>query len=420
PGRGGCRRRVGAGVRHRRGRPPGRAGRRVGATDRHRRQRARHRLPPRAGAALARRRLGRRAAVRGAARRGAGAVAVPGPQPGDRRAGRRRGRRRVAPAGRVAAHGRRGRSTGRRGHGRARFGPQPGGGGHERAAGRGVSAGVLRRRRARGAGTHRRAPVVRVRPARPALAGRPAGARRGGVATGDARPGGAADGSRGGRAGGSARPAGRLRLGRPPRRLVRAGGGGAPVSPRRAGAATGRGGLTSVAAVAWHLDEFARSLTSVAPSTVEAYLRDLRGFTTWAGRLGLDGPEGVERQTLRRYLAYLATRGTARRTIARRASTLRRYFRWLLRTGRVAVDPTAGLAAPKGEARLPRVLRPDELRHLLGDDGAGDAPTAAAAAGHDPVAGAVELRDRALVELLYGSGLRIAEATALDVDDLDL
>jgi len=173
-----------------------------------------------------------------------------------------------------------------------------------------------------------------------------------------------------------------------------------------------------VAAVAWHLDEFARSLTSVAPSTVEAYLRDLRGFTTWAGRLGLDGPEGVERQTLRRYLAYLATRGTARRTIARRASTLRRYFRWLLRTGRVAVDPTAGLAAPKGEARLPRVLRPDELRHLLGDDGAGDAAPGAVAG--DPVAGAVELRDRALVELLYGSGLRIAEATALDVDDLDL
>lgn len=188
----------------------------------------------------------------------------------------------------------------------------------------------------------------------------------------------------------------------------------------RRDAAPGGGRVTSVAAVAWHLDEFERSLTSVAPSTVEAYLRDLRAFTTWAGRLGLDGPEGVERQTLRRYLAYLATRGTARRTIARRASTLRRYFRWLLRTGRVAVDPTAGLAAPKGEGRLPRVLRPDELRHLLGDDGTGDAPTAAAAAGHDPVAGAVELRDRALVELLYGSGLRIAEATALDVDDLDL
>src|SRR5690606_31873382 len=289
------------------------------------------------------------------------------------------------------------RPPGRRGDGRARVGPQPRGGGHQRAAGRRSPAGVLGRRRAGRARPGHRGSGRRARPPSAAVARRPAGARGGGVAAGVPRPGRAAHGTRGGRAGGRARPPRRHRLGRPPRRLVRAGGGGGAVTAghARRDAAPGGGRVTSVAAVAWHLDEFERSLTSVAPSTVEAYLRDLRAFTTWAGRLGLDGPEGVERQTLRRYLAYLATRGTARRTIARRASTLRRYFRWLLRTGRVAVDPTAGLAAPKGEGRLPRVLRPDELRHLLGDDGTGDAPTAAAAAGHDPVAGAVELRDRA-------------------------
>jgi len=158
----------------------------------------------------------------------------------------------------------------------------------------------------------------------------------------------------------------------------------------------------------WRVDEFTRSLTAAAPSTVEAYRRDLAAFFTWAERLGLTSPDDVQRTTVRRYLAFLATRGFARRTIARRASALRRYFGWARRVGAVTNDPTAGLSAPRGEARLPRVLHPDELRSLL--DGA-------AAAGVD---GARDLRDTALLELLYGSGLRVAEASALDVDDLDL
>jgi site-specific recombinase XerD len=168
----------------------------------------------------------------------------------------------------------------------------------------------------------------------------------------------------------------------------------------------------TVIAMGWQLDEFGRSLTAVSPATLDAYTRDLRSFVTWAERLSLDGPAAVDRQTLRRYLAYLATRGTARRTIARRASALRRYFRWARRIGLVSDDPSAGLSAPKGEARLPRVLRPDELRHLIPDapvpDGDGDVKVA------------VSLRDIALLELLYGSGLRIAEATALDIDEIDL
>jgi integrase/recombinase XerC len=201
-------------------------------------------------------------------------------------------------------------------------------------------------------------------------------------------------------------------------------------------AAAGPDGVSTVTTVAWHLDEFSRSLTAVAPSTVEAYRRDLVSFTTWAERSGVDDPAAVERQMLRRYLAYLATRGQARRTIARRASALRRYFGWAQRAGHSEGDPTAGLSAPKGEARLPRVLRPDELRHLLGEPGPGqntrgapapvDATGAAAGAAAevagpgDAMAGAVALRDLALLELLYGSGLRIAEATGLDVDEIDL
>jgi integrase/recombinase XerC len=188
------------------------------------------------------------------------------------------------------------------------------------------------------------------------------------------------------------------------------------------GAAVGLVVLGTVTVVGWHVDEFTRSLTSSAPSTVEAYARDVRSFAAWAERLGLDGPDGVERQTLRRHLAYMATRGQARRTIARRASALRRYFGWLQRTRRLDHDPTSGLSAPKGEARLPRVLRPDELRTLIGDPGGSPPQPAGAAARADggAVDGAVELRDIALLELLYGSGLRVAEACGLDVDELDL
>ena len=158
----------------------------------------------------------------------------------------------------------------------------------------------------------------------------------------------------------------------------------------------------------WQLDGFLRSLTDVAPSTVEAYQRDLLAFTEWAGRRGLTAPAGVDRVCLRRYLAFLATRGFARRTIARRASALRRYFGWLRRRGVLGTDPSAGLGAPRGEARLPRVLRPDEIRTLL--DHSDDAVPP----------GPVQQRDDAVVEVLYGSGVRIAELAGIDVDDLDL
>ncbi len=166
--------------------------------------------------------------------------------------------------------------------------------------------------------------------------------------------------------------------------------------------------LGTVDSVAWHLDDFVASLTASSSNTVAAYRRDVASFVEWAERGGFDGPERVDRRILRRYLAFLNTRGLAKRTVARQASGLRRYFGWLRRRGVIVADPTVGLSAPSGPGRLPRVLDSGELDTLL------DAP----APDDEPVWR--RLRDDAVLELLYGSGLRVSELCLLDLDALDL
>jgi integrase/recombinase XerC len=160
----------------------------------------------------------------------------------------------------------------------------------------------------------------------------------------------------------------------------------------------------------WQRHAFERSLHAAAPNTVAAYRRDLASFIEWADRLGVSGPDAVDRKVLRRYVSYLATRHYARRTMARKAATLRRYFRWADRTDLVPSDPSSGLSVPSGGGRLPRVLREDELAALL------DGPPAAV----DDDAGAIRLRDDAVIEVLYGSGLRVGELCGLRPGDLAL
>ncbi len=162
--------------------------------------------------------------------------------------------------------------------------------------------------------------------------------------------------------------------------------------------------------MSWQVDDFERSLTDVARSTVVAYRHDVDGFVVWATRAQLDGPEMVTRLLLRRYLAFLATRRYARSTVARKVAALRRYFDWLRRQGAVATDPTLRLSAPSGASRLPRVLGPADLDALL------DHPPIRVS--DDPAP--IRLRDGAVLELLYGSGLRVAELCGLAIADVDL
>jgi site-specific recombinase XerD len=161
------------------------------------------------------------------------------------------------------------------------------------------------------------------------------------------------------------------------------------------------------ASPAWSVEPFVRSLTSLSPRTVEAYAADVRGFAEWAARGGIDDPRAVKRTTVRRYMAYLTTRQYARRSVARKASSLRRYFRWLARTGRVTTDPTVGLQAQGGDGRLPRVLDRRDLDQLL------DGPLP------DGEPDWRRRRDDAVLELLYGSGLRVGELCGLDHDSID-
>jgi integrase/recombinase XerC len=157
----------------------------------------------------------------------------------------------------------------------------------------------------------------------------------------------------------------------------------------------------------WRIDEFSSSLTSLADNTVASYESDLRLFASWCARGDLLDPSSVQRTTVRRYLAYLTTRRLARRSIARKVAALRRYFRWLLSLGAITVDPTAGISTPAGNGRLPRVLDRSDLAIML--DGAPD---------DEPEWR--RRRDDAVLELLYGSGLRVGELCTLQLSSIAL
>jgi tyrosine recombinase XerC len=148
-----------------------------------------------------------------------------------------------------------------------------------------------------------------------------------------------------------------------------------------------------------------RDERGLSPHTVAAYQRDAAQFLAFAARAGVTDPAAVEPLLLRRFLALQRTRGLAASSIARKGAVLRALFRFLARRGLVAEDPAAGLGVPRGPRRLPVVLKPGQVDRLL------DGPSPA-----DPVG----LRDRAILELLYATGVRVGELCGLRLGDVDL
>ena len=160
--------------------------------------------------------------------------------------------------------------------------------------------------------------------------------------------------------------------------------------------------------MSWELSNFVQSLTSVSDSTASVYKRDLKSFIEWCNSQKLTAPSEVSRRNLRYYLAWLQENDYSRRTISRKASSLRRYFKWAQHKSLIDSNPTVNLQTQGGKSKLPRVLKKQELQVLL------DNPRPKTL--ND---GIRKFRDDAILELLYGSGLRVSELCNLKFNQID-
>jgi integrase/recombinase XerD len=180
--------------------------------------------------------------------------------------------------------------------------------------------------------------------------------------------------------------------------------------PTPGGVATAPVGPAAAAAVRRYLDYLAVE-RGLAANTLSAYRRDLHRYAGWLAAAGVDDPAAADEADLVAFLGALRAgstpTGTAYRasSIARSLAAVRGFHRFLVRERLAGADPSRDLGTPKVPANLPKALSVEEVEALL-----------AAVAGHDRLA----MRDRALLETLYAAGLRVSEATGLDVDDLDL
>ena len=174
---------------------------------------------------------------------------------------------------------------------------------------------------------------------------------------------------------------------------------------------SGRPGGGLPAPLAEQLTGFERYLRlqrGLSPHTVRAYTGDAAALLGHLRRATGTDLAGLDLGLLRGWLAAQRSAGISRTTLARRAAAARSFTAWAARTGRLPDDPGVRLVAPRPGRALPAVLRPEQAAAALGSAAAG-------AAQADPVA----LRDHAVVELLYATGVRVAELCGLDLGDVD-
>ncbi|WP_296809490.1 tyrosine recombinase XerC [Thiocapsa sp.] len=143
----------------------------------------------------------------------------------------------------------------------------------------------------------------------------------------------------------------------------------------------------------------------LSEQTLVAYRRDLERLNAWLSEAESLAIEKLDEQAVRQYLAWRHRRGASGKTLQRELSSLRSLYRWLLREGLAGSNPAVGVRAPKSPRRLPATLDADQLCSLL------DHP-----ADDDLLA----IRDQAMIELFYSSGLRLAELVSVNVGDIDM
>ena len=161
------------------------------------------------------------------------------------------------------------------------------------------------------------------------------------------------------------------------------------------------------AAEADWIDAFIRHLEferRLSKETCKHYRRDIDALQSWCDEAGIDGWSGLDSEHIRNFSATCFRRGLSARSIQRRLSAARTFFRYLLREKHVSRNPVQSVSAPKGRKRLPENLDADRMARLL----------------EIPGDGLLVDRDRAILELLYSSGLRLAELTDLNVGDVDM
>ena len=174
------------------------------------------------------------------------------------------------------------------------------------------------------------------------------------------------------------------------------------------------------------LDGFERHLAAergLSPHTVRAYIGDVRSLLEHAAGDAITAPDGLDIAVLRRWLASQYRTGHARATLARRAAAARTFTAWACAGGWLSRDPGPLLGTAKVRRRLPQVPRQDQMAAVLSTagsvrGGSGGESSGGTSSRHGPEA-ELALRDAAIMELLYATGIRVSELCGLDVDDLD-